>query len=112
MEEIVALLPGLFLGVALSAGSGFRVFIPLLVSNLVAKFGLVSVSENFQWMTSNSATIVLLLATVVEIASYYITYVDNLLDSIAIPASVVAGTLLTTQFLKIEDPMLQWGLGF
>lgn len=111
MEEIVAWLPGLFLGIALSAGSGFRIFIPLLVSNLAAKFGLVSVSENFQWMTSNSTTIVLLLATVVEIASYYITYVDNLLDSIAMPASVVAGTLLTTQFLKIEDPMLQWGLG-
>jgi Domain of unknown function (DUF4126) len=111
MEELVSWLPGLLLGVALSAGSGFRVFIPLLVSNLAAKFGLVEVSENFQWMTSNSTTIVLMVASVVEIASYYITFIDNILDSIALPASVVAGTLLTTQFLKINDPTLQWGLG-
>jgi hypothetical protein len=81
------------------------------VSNLAAKFGLVSVSENFGWMMSNTATFVLIVASVVEIASYYIAFIDNLLDSIALPASVVAGSLLTTQFLKIEDPTLQWGLG-
>jgi hypothetical protein len=111
MEEWITWIPGLLLGVALSAGSGFRVFIPLLVSNLAAKFGLVSVSENFGWMMSNTATFVLIVASVVEIASYYIAFIDNLLDSIALPASVVAGSLLTTQFLKIEDPTLQWGLG-
>lgn len=111
MEDLVSWLPGLLLGIALSAGSGFRVFIPLLVSNLAAKFGLVSVSENFQWMMSNTTTIVLVVASVVEIASYYIAFIDNLLDSIALPASVAAGTLLTTQFLKIDDPTLQWGLG-
>jgi hypothetical protein len=111
MEEWLNWLPGLLLGVALSAGSGFRVFIPLLVSNLAARFGLVSVSDNFGWMLSNTATFVLLVASVVEIASYYIAFIDNLLDGIALPASVVAGTLLTTQFLKIDDPTLQWGLG-
>lgn len=111
MEEWLSWLPGLLLGVALSAGSGFRVFIPLLVSNLAARFGLVSVSDNFGWMLSNTTTFVLLVASVVEIASYYIAFIDNLLDGIALPASVVAGTLLTTQFLKIDDPTLQWGLG-
>lgn len=111
MEEWITWIPGLLLGVALSAGSGFRVFIPLLVSNLAAKFGLVSVSDSFGWMTSNTATFVLIVASIVEMASYYIAFIDNLLDSIALPASVVAGTMLTTQFLKIEDPTLQWGLG-
>jgi Domain of unknown function (DUF4126) len=111
MEEWLSWLPGLLLGIALSAGSGFRVFIPLLVSNLAARFGLVSVSDNFGWMLSNTTTFVLLVASVVEIASYYIAFIDNLLDGIALPASVVAGTLLTTQFLKIDDPTLQWGLG-
>ncbi|MCP9753707.1 DUF4126 domain-containing protein [Lacihabitans sp. CCS-44] len=111
MEEWITWVPGLLLGVALSAGSGFRVFIPLLVSNLAARFGLVSVSDDFGWMVSNTATFVLIVASAVEIASYYIAFIDNLLDSIALPASVVAGTLLTTQFLKIDDPTLQWGLG-
>lgn len=111
MEDWITWVPGLLLGVALSAGSGFRVFIPLLVSNLAAKVGLVSVSDDFGWMVSNTATFVLIVASVVEIASYYVAFIDNLLDSIALPASVVAGTLLTTQFLKIDDPTLQWGLG-
>ena len=111
MEEYLNWLPGLLLGIALSASSGFRVFVPLLVSNLAAKFGVVSVTENFQWMSSNSATIVLFIACIVEIASYYIAFIDNLLDTIALPASVIAGSLLTTQFLQINDPVLQWGLG-
>jgi hypothetical protein len=111
MENVITWVPGLLLGVALSAGSGFRVFVPLLVSNLAAKFGLVTVSDNFGWMMSNTTTVVLVVACVIEIASYYFAFVDNLLDSIALPASVVAGTLLTTQFLKIDDPTLQWGLG-
>lgn len=111
MENWLQWIPGLLLGVALSAGSGFRIFIPLLVSNLAAKFGLVSLSENFAWMASNKATMILVVATFAEIGGYYITFIDNILDSIALPASVVAGTLLTTQFLKIDDPVLQWGLG-
>ncbi len=111
MENWLQWIPGLLLGVALSAGSGFRIFIPLLVSNLAAKFGLVSLSENFTWMASNQATMILIVATIAEIGAYYIAFIDNILDSIAVPASVVAGTLLTTQFLKIDDPVLQWGLG-
>ncbi|MFC3810719.1 DUF4126 domain-containing protein [Lacihabitans lacunae] len=111
METLLAWIPGLFLGVALSAGSGFRIFVPFLISNLFTKFGLVSVSPDFAWMASNTTTVVLLVACVFEIGAYYIPFIDNLLDTIALPASVVAGTLLTTQFLKVDDPMLLWGLG-
>ena len=104
-------IPGLLLGIALSAGSGFRIFIPLLVSNVATKLGWIHLSENFAWMGSNTATIVFAVATFVEIGSYYIPFVDNLLDSLAIPVSMIAGTILTTQFLTIEDPLIQWGLG-
>ena len=111
MENWISWIPGLMLGVALSAGSGFRIFIPLLTSNLAARFGWVDVSENFAWMASDTATIVLLVATLVEIAAYYIPFIDNLLDTIAMPSSVAAGTILTSQFLEINDPAIQWGLG-
>ena len=111
MENWISWIPGLMLGVALSAGSGFRIFIPLLTSNLAARFGWVDVSENFAWMASDTATIVLMVATLVEIAAYYIPFIDNLLDTIAMPSSVAAGTILTSQFLEINDPAIQWGLG-
>ena len=111
MENWISWIPGLMLGVALSAGSGFRIFIPLLTSNLAARFGWVDLSDNFAWMASDTATIVLLVATIAEVAAYYIPFVDNLLDTIAVPSSVAAGTILTSQFLEINDPALQWGLG-
>lgn len=53
------------------------------------------------------------LATILEIVGYYIPWVDNLLDSIATPASVIAGTILTTAFISGDlSPMLKWVLGF
>jgi hypothetical protein len=99
------------LGIALSSASGFRVFVPLLVANLAGKFGVFELAENMSWMAGNPVTILLAVAVVFELAAYYIPVVDNLLDTIAMPASVIAGTLLTTSFLQINDPVLQWGLG-
>jgi Domain of unknown function (DUF4126) len=111
MENWLALVPSLFLGIALSASSGFRIFVPLLVSNLAVKFGAIGITPDFAWMASNTATGILSIACLAEIASYYVTYIDNILDSIALPASVIAGTLLTSQFLPIDDPAIKWGLG-
>ena len=111
MENLLVLFPSLMLGIALSASSGFRIFIPLLISNLSVKFGLIDISDNFLWMASDTATIILVVASIVEVGAYYIPFIDNLLDTIAVPSSVVAGTLLTSQFLEINDPTLQWGLG-
>lgn len=111
LDSVLVLLPGLFLGIALSASSGFRIFVPLLVGNLAAKFGLFTMSTNFAWLSSNTATIILAVACVFELAAYYVPVVDNFLDMLAAPASLVAGTILTTSFLNIEDPVLQWGLG-
>jgi hypothetical protein len=104
------MITGLMLGLGLSASSGFRIFIPLLISNLAARIGWVTVGEDFLWMASPTATLVLLVATVLEIGAYYIPFIDNLLDTIALPSAVVAGTLLTSQFLTVSDPLLQWGL--
>jgi Domain of unknown function (DUF4126) len=111
METYLFILPSLLLGIALSACAGFRIFVPLLVTNLATKFGLFHVASNFAWLSSNTASIILIVAVVAEITAYYIPVVDNLLDTLATPASFVAGTILTTSFLQIHDPVLQWGLG-
>lgn len=101
----------LCLGVGLAACSGFRVFVPLLISSLGIHFGIVNVDTGFEWMGTWTAIAVLASATVLEIGGYYIPWVDNLLDTIATPAAVAAGTLLTTSFIEIDNPLLQWGLG-
>jgi hypothetical protein len=101
----------LAVGIALSACSGFRVFVPMLVANLATRFEFLHLSNGFEWLSSSTATYILAAATIGEIMAYYIPVVDNLLDTIAMPASFVAGTILTTSFLKIDSPELQWTLG-
>jgi hypothetical protein len=100
------------LGLGLSASCGFRVFLPMLVANIAAMNGWITPGNDFMWLTTWPAFFALFSATVAEIAGYYIPFIDNLLDTIATPAAVVAGTLLTTSFIQIDNPVLQWGLGF
>ncbi|MGC1344728.1 MAG: DUF4126 domain-containing protein, partial [Methyloceanibacter sp.] len=45
---------------------------------------------------------------VVEILAYYISGVDNLLDTLATPAAVVAGTLVTAAVITDLPPMVKW----
>lgn len=101
----------LCVGIALSACSGFRVFVPMLIANLSTRFEVFDLSQGFEWLSSPAATYILGAATLAEILAYYIPIVDNFLDTIATPASFVAGTILTTSFLKIDSPELQWTLG-
>lgn len=99
------------LGLGLSASCGFRVFLPMLAANVAAMNGWITPHEGFQWLSTWPAFFSLLSATIAEVGGYYIPFIDNLLDTIATPAAVVAGTLLTTSFIQIESPVLQWGLG-
>lgn len=101
----------LCVGIALSACSGFRIFVPMLIANLATRFDVLDLSQGFEWLGSPAATYILGAATLAEILAYYIPVVDNLLDTIAMPASFVAGTILTTSFLKIDSPELKWTLG-
>ncbi|MDZ7815595.1 MAG: DUF4126 domain-containing protein [Planctomycetota bacterium] len=50
------------------------------------------------------------LRTVVQILAYYIPWLDNALDSIATPAAVVAGTVVTASVFTDASPLVQWSL--
>lgn len=102
----------LVMGLGLSACCGFRVFVPLLAASIATKLGLLHLGSGFQWMSSTPALICFGAATIFEIAGYYIPFIDNILDTIMTPASVIAGTLLTASAIIPDlDPMLKWGLG-
>ena len=105
-------LSAIALGIGLSASTGFRVFIPLLVAGLASHFGILTLGENFVWMGSVPALICFGVAAVVEVLAYYIPFVDNLIDSIATPLAVGAGTLLMTSLFPAENEWMKWVLGF
>jgi len=100
------------LGIGLSASTGFRVFVPMLVASLAAHFNLVPLSESFAWLGSWPAIISFGAATVCEVLAYYIPFVDNLLDTITTPLAVGAGTLLMTSVLPVDNELLKWIGGF
>ena len=98
------------LGIGLSAACGFRVFIPLLVVSIASLAGHLALSPGFQWIGTYPAFIVLATASILEIAVYYIPWVDNLMDSIAGPTAVVAGILVAASSIIHMDPLLKWSL--
>lgn len=101
---------GLVIGVCLSAACGFRVFVPLLIMSIANMSGHLELAPNFAWLGSWPALIALSAATIIEIAAYYVPWVDELLDTIATPAAIVAGTIVTASQLGALPPVLQWSI--
>ena len=107
------IISSLILGIGLSACCGFRVFVPMLVTNIAALMGHYHFGTGFEWMGTLTAFYIFASATLLEIIAYYIPWVDNLLDYVATPASIIAGTILTTAFISGDlSPTLKWVLGF
>src|SRR6185369_15714706 len=98
------------LGIGLSAACGFRVFVPLLGMSAAALAGHLNLSPGFDWIGTWPAFACFLTATILEIAAYYIPWLDNPLDSAATPAAVVAGTLITAAVITDMSPLLKWSL--
>ena len=98
------------LGIGLAASVGFRVFVPLFVLSLASHFNVLEINESWQWIGSVSALIILGVATIVEIFAYFIPYVDNLLDSIAVPLAAVAGTVIMLSTVVHLSPEITWAL--
>lgn len=86
---------GLCIGIGLSAACGFRVFVPLFVMSIASLTGWFEPMKGFEWLAMPAVCISLAVATLCEVAAYYIPWVDNALDTIATPASMIAGTLAT-----------------
>lgn len=100
----------IFLGVGLAASVGFRVFLPLFALSLAAYNGIWDLNDNWEWIGSLSAVITLGVATLVELFAYFIPWVDNLLDSVAIPLAALAGTAVMVSTVAGLDPVVTWSL--
>lgn len=100
------------IGIGLSAACGFRVFVPLLCLSIATHFGLgdIHLAKSFAWIGSYPAMIAFAVATVVEIIAYYVPWLDNALDSAAIPIATAAGIFVTASVVADIDPFWRWTL--
>jgi len=106
METMFAVITG----IGLSAACGFRIFVPLLALNLASLYGYLNLAPGFDWIGGYYATVAFASATLLEIIAYYIPWVDNVLDSIASPVSIFAGTIVTASVITDLPPSVKWTL--
>ena len=115
MQEVTIIMATL-MGISLAAASGFRVFLPPFLLSLAARFNVVwfldidLLGTQFEFFTSTLSIVVLGIATVAEFAAFYAPWIDNALDTIATPASIVAGIAMTAIVLEGNDPIIQWAI--
>lgn len=98
------------IGIGLAATCGFRIFVPLLIMGIASVSGYLNLTDGFAWIASYPALIVFSIATVLEVIAYFFPCVDNLLNVISTPVSVVAGVMVTAAVMTDVSPILQWTL--
>jgi hypothetical protein len=96
------------LGIGLAAAVGLRVFLPMLVMSVAAYTGHLTLGSGFAWLATPAALLMLSVAALLEILAYYIPGLDNLLDTIATPAALIAGTVVSAAVMTDLPPIVKW----
>jgi hypothetical protein len=114
MDSLTAELPrvlvGAALGLGLAAAVGFRVFVPFLLVAMAARSGQVHLAGGFEWLGTDVALVMFGAAALFEVAAYFFPFFDHLLDTVAGPAAVIAGTVLMASTLVDMAPWLRWAV--
>ena len=111
--DTVSLILAILLGLGLSASTGLNTFLPLLLLSAAARFHVagIELGEKFQWLTSDVAMIVLIVACIIEIIADKVPAVDHFLDSIATFVRPVAGAIAAAAVFTDVDPVVAALLG-
>ena len=96
------------LGLGLSASTGLNTFLPLLLLAAAARFHIagISLGEKFEWLSSDVAIIVLIIASIVEIVADKVPAIDHFLDSVGTFLRPAAGALAAASVFTGVDPVV------
>lgn len=108
MAEPLSVLVSVATGLALAAAAGFRAFVPLLAAGLAMHFGYVEAAPGFDWLGEPIVLVVLIVATLAEIAAYYVPGVDHVLDLIGAPVAIAAGIIAAAGVIVGLPDWLRW----
>ncbi len=108
MAEPLSILLSIAMGIALAAAAGFRAFVPLLAAGLAIHFGWVEPARGFDWLGEPVVLVALGVATLAEVAAYYLPGVDHVLDLLGAPVAVAAGILAAAGVIVGLPDWLRW----
>ena len=100
----------ILLGIGLAASVGFRIFVPLFALSIASYYNVIPLNDNWEWISGMPALITLSIATIIEIVAYLIPWLDNMLDTIAVPLAAVAGTAVMLSTAADLEPLVTWSL--
>jgi hypothetical protein len=80
----------------------------MLVMSIAAYSGHLHLGSGFAWLGTPAALLMLSVAALLEVVAYYIPGVDNLLDALATPAALVAGTVVAAAVMADLPPIVKW----
>ncbi len=95
-------------GIGLAASVGLRIFLPILIVSIFAYTGNLTLSTYFTWLGYLPVLILLVIISLIEIIAYYVAWLDNFLDAIEHPISIIAGILITGAVITDFNPYLKW----
>jgi len=103
--EPTAIVLAVLLGLGLSASTGLNTFLPLLLLSAAARFHIagIELGHRFDWLSSDVAIIVLIVASIVEIIGDKVPAVDHFLDAIGTFIRPLAATVATASVLTGAD---------
>jgi hypothetical protein len=108
MAEPLSIVASVATGLALAAAAGFRAFVPLLAAGLAIHFGYLEPARGFDWLGEPVVLVALAVATIAEIAAYYVPGVDHALDLIGAPVAVAAGIVGAAGVMVGLPDWLRW----
>jgi hypothetical protein len=103
--EPTAIVLAVLLGLGLSASTGLNTFLPLLLLAAAARFNIagIELGQRFDWLSSDVAIIVLIVASIVEVIADKVPAVDHFLDSVGTFVRPLAATVATASVLTGAD---------
>lgn len=101
---------GVMLGLGMAAAAGLRVFVPLLLAAIAVRTGHLHPAAGFARLGSTPALVMFGTAAVIEALAYLVPWLDHLLDTVATPAAVVAGSALVAAVAIDLPPEVRWPL--
>ena len=98
----------ILLGVGLAASAGLNAFVPLLFLSAAAHFHLagIALGEHFSWLASDTALLVLLIATLVELIADKFPAADHALHMAGMVIRPLAGALAAASVFTKSDPVI------
>jgi len=100
-----SLLIQILAGVGLAAAAGLRAFLPPLVLGLLARFDLVTLRGDLDWIAATPALILFATAVLVEVLADKIPLLDHALDVLGMVVKPAAGALVLAAPLVDMGPL-------